>query len=65
MLSRSEGEDPDLISTRSLVNLYPQDPGLSDSEFDSTSRSYPLTKGATAGSSDRGFEIIPPTSEIF
>ena len=46
------------------VNLDPQDPGLSDSELNSASRSDPFTKIATAGSSEAGFEIIPQMSEM-
>ena len=41
-----------------------QDPGLSDSELNSASLSDPITKRATAGSSDGGFEMIPQTTEI-
>lgn len=47
-----------------VVNLDRQDPGLSGSDLDSTSRSDPFTKGATAGSSDGGFEIITHTTDI-
>ena len=46
------------------AKLDRKDPGLSGSELDSTSRSDPFTKGATVGSSDAGFEIIPQTSDI-
>ena len=63
-MSRSEGENSDLIMTRSPLTSISQDPGLSDSDLNSASRSDPYTKVATAGSSDAGFEIIPQIHEM-